>query len=185
MSRSFDFEDPDLFTAGAIGPPGERVFYLQARERGVLVTLKAEKEQVGALGEYLAALLTKHPGPAPEPAGELALVEPIAPAWAVRSLAVGYDDSRDRVVVVAEEEEEEEAEAEEAPEARPDDEPEAAGETGEPASGRVAVTRGQARAFVERARSLVKGGRPTCPLCSRPMNPAGHVCPRQNGARHD
>ena len=27
MSESFDFSTPDLFTAGTIGPPGQRVFY--------------------------------------------------------------------------------------------------------------------------------------------------------------
>ena len=49
MSASFEFGAPDHFTAGAIGPPGQRVFYLQSREKGTLVTLKSEKEQVRAL----------------------------------------------------------------------------------------------------------------------------------------
>jgi uncharacterized repeat protein (TIGR03847 family) len=180
VSRSYDLGAPDLFTAGTVGPPGERIFYLQARERGVLLTLKVEKEQVGALAEYLAGLLAKHPAPEPPPGApaELALVEPLVPAWAVRSLAVGYDEAHERVVIVAEEAREEEEEEKEEGE-------EPAEAAGEPASARVAVTRGQARAFVERARSLVKGGRPTCPLCSRPMNPGGHVCPRHNGAHRD
>ena len=29
MSRSFELASPDLFTTGAIGEPGERVFYVQ------------------------------------------------------------------------------------------------------------------------------------------------------------
>ena len=44
MSESFDFETPDHFTAGAVGPPGQRVFYLQARQARQLVSLKCEKE---------------------------------------------------------------------------------------------------------------------------------------------
>ena len=28
---------------------------------------------------------------------------------------------------------------------------------------------------------LMNGRRPTCPICSRPMDPEGHVCPRSNG----
>ena len=59
MSDSFDFSTPDLFTAGAIGPPGQRVFYLQTREEETLVTLKCEKEQVRVLGEYLGRLLER------------------------------------------------------------------------------------------------------------------------------
>ena len=55
MSLSFEFTDPDLFTAGAVGPPGQRVFYLQAREGGHLASLKLEKQQVAALADYLAA----------------------------------------------------------------------------------------------------------------------------------
>jgi uncharacterized repeat protein (TIGR03847 family) len=175
MSPSYDFREPDLFTAGTVGPPGQRVFYLQAREGGVVVTLKVEKEQVGALADYLADILEKLPAaPGPSRASDLALVEPLAEAWPVRSLGVGYDQTHDRIVIVAQE-------------LRPDEddgEEEAAAE-GEGASARFAVNRGQAAAFVERARGLVEAGRPACPMCARPMNPDGHVCPRRNGARHD
>ena len=38
-----------------------------------------------------------------------------------------------------------------------------------------------ARSFVDRARKLVTGGRPPCPLCGQPLDPAGHVCARLNG----
>lgn len=181
MSRSVDFKAPDFFTTGAVGPPGQRAFYLQVREDGVLLTLKVEKEQVSALAEYVAELLAKHPAPAARTEavpGDLALVEPVAPAWAVRALAVGYDEARDRVLIVAEELTEDEED--EGPE--PAEAPEAAGEAG---SARIQLSRAQALAFVERARALVRAGRPTCPICSRPMNPGGHVCPRQNGAHRD
>ena len=48
---------------------------------------------------------------------------------------------------------------------------------------RVTITPVAARAFVARARRVVAAGRPACPLCSLPLDPAGHVCPRQNGYR--
>ncbi|MGK2930258.1 MAG: DUF3090 family protein, partial [Acidimicrobiales bacterium] len=51
------YEDPDGFTTGAIGPPGERVFYLQAQENAAHTAVKLEKQQVLALAEYLAGLL--------------------------------------------------------------------------------------------------------------------------------
>ena len=164
---SFEIDSPDHFTAGAIGPPGQRVFYLQSRESGRVITLKVEKEHVRALAEYLGGLLARVKG-APAPAGgDADLLEPVEASWDVGSLAVGYDEGQDRVVVEASELQEE-AEEENAP-------------VPEPAMARFRITRAQAAAFVERANDLMKGGRPTCPVCSRPMDPEGHVCPRANG----
>ena len=45
----------------------------------------------------------------------------------------------------------------------------------------VRIPPGAARAFVKRAQALVAAGRPPCPLCALPLDPEGHVCPRQNG----
>jgi uncharacterized repeat protein (TIGR03847 family) len=46
---------------------------------------------------------------------------------------------------------------------------------------RVRIEPTRARAFVERARRIIAAGRPPCPLCGQPLDPAGHVCPRNNG----
>jgi uncharacterized repeat protein (TIGR03847 family) len=200
MSDSFDFAAPDLFTAGTIGPPGQRVFFLQAREGDTLVTLKCEKEQVRVLGEYLGRLLERLAAPEGTSVGDLALVEPLTPAWAVGSIGVGYDDGADRVVLVIEEVREGDAAAEEGEEsgaeeieleaeaeAQPEPEPEGEEPATEAdrASGRVSLTRPQVAAFVERARTLVEAGRPTCRFCGRPMNPGGHRCARTNGHAAD
>jgi uncharacterized repeat protein (TIGR03847 family) len=194
-SESFEFRAPDLFTAGAVGPPGQRVFYLQAREDGVLATLKVEKEQVNALAEYLAGLLERVSRPAAAVAGDLSLVEPLVPAWAVRSLGVGYDRENDRVVVVAqeraeEEEEDDDEDQESAPgatdiAAEPDEVEQESDPEGEGASARFHLSPAQAAAFVERARALVRAGRPPCGICGRPINPGGHICPRSNGHGRD
>jgi uncharacterized repeat protein (TIGR03847 family) len=48
---------------------------------------------------------------------------------------------------------------------------------------RVFLSPGAARAFAQRAERVVGAGRKPCPLCSEPLDPAGHVCPRQNGYR--
>ena len=162
MSESFDFKAPELFTAGTVGQPGQRTFYLQAREAGTLVTLKVEKEQVGALGEYLARLLKTLPAAQGGPPGDPLLHEPIVAAWAVGSLGVAYDGDLDRIVIAAEEvvAEDEEREA---------------------ASARFQITRPQAAAFVQRARALIEAGRPNCGLCGHPIDPDRHVCPRRNG----
>lgn len=43
------------------------------------------------------------------------------------------------------------------------------------------LSRGQCRVLSRKIAEVVAGGRPICPLCSRPMEPTGHVCPRSNG----
>ena len=153
------YDDPDGFTAGALGPPGERVFYLQAQDEAGVTAVKLEKQQVLALAEYLAGLL--HDLPAPEevpPAPTLA--EPVEAEWTVGTIGVAYDNDRDRIVIVADE-----LVAE-------DDPP---GDTL-----RVAITRAQVRALIERAEELMVGGRPPCRLCGAPIDPTGHACPRAN-----
>ena len=162
MSRSFELPAPDHFTAGAVGPPGERVFHLQAREARRVVTLKCEKEHVRALGEHFAELLGKLP-----PAGSVVprdpvLLEPVDAAWDVGALGVGWDEAADRIVV----------------EARESVEPE---EEAAPATARFRITRAQAAAFVARAQALVRAGRPVCPMCRQPVSPGGHACPQGNG----
>ena len=167
MSESFEFEKPDFFSAGAVGKPGERIFFLQAREKGRLITLKCEKEQVRALGDYLAGLITKLGAPKGKVPAVMDLLPFAEPAWIVASLGVGYDEEHERIIVDAHELFEEE------------DEGQREGE--EPASARVRITREQAQAFATRAKELMKAGRPNCPVCSAPMDPAGHICPRSNG----
>jgi uncharacterized repeat protein (TIGR03847 family) len=162
MSDSFDLDAPDHFTAGAVGTPGQRVFYLQARQSRRLLTLKCEKEQVRALGDYLAGLLEKLPAAASAEAGDTALLEPVNPSWTIAALGAGYDRDSERFVLEARELQEEETEE-------------------EPAVARFRITRAQAAAFVERVRELSRAGRQICPACNQPKDPAGHVCPRGNG----
>lgn len=47
----------------------------------------------------------------------------------------------------------------------------------------VRLDRTAARAFARRCASVVAAGRPPCPFCGRPLDPAGHLCPRANGYR--
>jgi uncharacterized repeat protein (TIGR03847 family) len=161
MSESFELPRPEHFTCGTIGEPGARVFYIQARQGRRLVTLKSEKEQIRALGEYLAQLLDKLPATTGARLPEAALVEPIEPAWPIASIGLGYDEDTRRILIVATAVVEDETE--------------------EAATARFAVTREQAAAFIARAETLMKGGRAICPMCSQPRDPSGHVCPRSNG----
>lgn len=169
MSTSYDLPDVDRFTAGAVGDPGARVFYLQAVAGAQVVTLRLEKAQVAAMAQYLAEMLVDLPTPTPEElAGDLALVEPVVAEWIVGQIGVVFDDGRDRLVLQAEEVGEVDEEGERIP---------------DPDSGtaRFALTRGQVAGFVVRAASLIAAGRPPCPLCGRPLDPEGHMCIKTNG----
>lgn len=167
---SFEFEEVDHLTAGTIGPPGQRVFYLQASAGGEVVTLKVEKGQVAALVTYITALLSDL-SPTEPPSTDMSLIEPVVPEWVVGALGVSYDELSDRVVLLAQElVVREEGEAEE-----DDDEDLDAGVA------RFTATREQAAALAARGLELVAAGRPTCSLCGNPIDPEGHVCPRLNG----
>jgi uncharacterized repeat protein (TIGR03847 family) len=182
---AFELDAPDLFTVGAVGPPGERTFYLQGRQQGILVTLKCEKQQVNALAEYLAGLLVRVDIGARALPGNLDLVEPLEPAWSVASLGVGWDEATRRVIVVASPvappEPDEEEDAEDDQEGATIEEAESApGDARDVPVARFSITTAQAQAFVERARAVVRAGRPTCPMCGQTQEPAHH-CPRSNG----
>src|SRR5262245_66532678 len=55
--RRFVFDPPDSFVAGTIGEPGDRTFFLQAREGTRVVSVTLEKTQVAVLAERLGSLL--------------------------------------------------------------------------------------------------------------------------------
>ena len=162
---TFDLREPDRFTAGAVGEPGARVFFLQAVEGTQVVSLRLEKQQVGALGQYLQGVLNDLPVvPVTERPSDMELVEPVVAEWVVGTLGVAYDTEADRIVLQADELVDEDEEDEE-----------------DGGLARFHLTRAQVVAFCEHAESLVAAGRPPCPICGQPMDPAGHVCPRSNG----
>ena len=51
------YDAPDRFVAGTVGQPGERTFFLQAREGNRITSVACEKQQVSVLAEHLEALL--------------------------------------------------------------------------------------------------------------------------------
>ncbi len=161
MSESYELLDVDKLTVGAVGRPGQRLFLLQARHAGQVVTLKMEKAQVAALSAHLQKMLEDLPSPGRLP-DDLELEQPAEPEWVVGSLGASYDDVLDRLLLVA---------------------GEAVPEGGEAAEARFGITREQMAALAIRGALLVEAGRPACPLCGYPLDPSGHDCPRTNGHR--
>jgi uncharacterized repeat protein (TIGR03847 family) len=107
----YEFDPVTHITAGALGVPGQRIFYIQA-ERGLdRVTLVCEKEQVQALAEAIDEMAEKLEEefkleriPAVEvDEVKMTVKEPIEPLFRVGAMALGYDANRDRVLLVAQE----------------------------------------------------------------------------------
>jgi uncharacterized repeat protein (TIGR03847 family) len=173
----FDYDPPERFVAGALGQPGARAFFLQARAEGRLTTVALEKVQVAALAgrldELLDEVLLRSGGTAHIPAiapADLAddgpLDLPLDQDFTVGTMTLAWDPEASQVVIEAQEVVDEEDTA--AP---------------EPAMLRVRISAGTARAFTQRALRIVSAGRPPCPLCGQPLDAGGHVCVRLNGYR--
>lgn len=166
---SLDFNPVSRITVGAIGRPGERVFFIQATQGYRLISLKMEKEQVAALARGIEALLEELEqreilaGPSEEePSSEdLALQEPLEPIFSVGQMGLGFDRAADMMVLIIQSTIEDEEQ--------------------DPLVARFWVSRRQMRALAHHAREVVAQGRPICALCNRPIDPAGHLCPRRNG----
>jgi uncharacterized repeat protein (TIGR03847 family) len=179
--RRFIFDPPERFVTGTIGEPGQRTFFLQARDGGRVVSVALEKVQVAVLADRLGQLLVEldQRGIAPEDPAESGvedtspLDEPLNEAFRAGALTLGWDGDAELILVEAR------AESEDGEPIDPDEDDDE-NEDG-PALLRVRMTADVARSFVERAVRLVASGRPPCPLCGQPLDPTGHLCPRRNG----
>jgi uncharacterized repeat protein (TIGR03847 family) len=204
MSRQvFLYETPERFVAGTVGEPGQRAFYLQARDGSRTTSVALEKSQVAVLAERVDELLDEVlrlsggsgsvPAVAPTGLEDLAPLEaPVAEEFRVAALVLVWDAETERVVIEAQ-----------GPGAEPEeidydalasDTAGIADDTADDGSDdefgddtadvlRVRLTAAAARAFSKRALAVVSAGRPPCPFCMQPLDPEGHICPRANGYR--
>lgn len=182
-----DFDPPERFVTGTVGPPGARTFFLQARSGARVVSVALEKQQVAALAERIDELLDEIMAnarndaliPAVAPFGlddSEPLEQPIEEEFRAGTMTLSWDPDDERVVIevfpvadaatVSPEELDEDFEESEADEVL-----------------LVRLPAGTARAFVKRAAQVLEAGRPSCPFCGNPIDPEGHLCVRANGFR--
>jgi uncharacterized repeat protein (TIGR03847 family) len=165
----FELDPVDRIAVAAVGRPGERQFFLLATGSGRQLTLACEKTQVQALIVRLHQMMEAQ-GIAPaEKATEAALV-PGEPEWQVGEMGLGYHEARRMFVLVASQGS---AQENEKGEGQSDDAP----------SVRFWLSHEQVGRFAKQAETVLTAGRPLCPRCGLPMDPAGHPCPVSNGAR--
>lgn len=163
------FEAVERFVVGTVGPPGSRVFFLQARSGARLVSVSVEKVHVQLLAERLDGILggvAAEDAASPSAAAPVdndPLAVPIEDEFRVQALALLWDAHAQRVRVECHDQDPDEAEA--------------------VSTLAVSLTIAQVREFIRRATQVVAAGRPPCPFCGQPLDPEGHLCPRANGYR--
>jgi uncharacterized repeat protein (TIGR03847 family) len=184
------FDPPERFVAGTVGEPGQRTFFLQAREGTRMVSVALEKQQVIALSERVDELLDELmrtsdgsvviPAMTPHDMVDNApLEQPIEEEFRAGTMTLSWDGDDERIVI-------EVFPYTEAAVVSPDQLAEDLEDLTEPEPEEVFLVRltaASARAFVERARTVVGAGRPDCPFCGNPVDPDGHLCVRANGFR--
>jgi uncharacterized repeat protein (TIGR03847 family) len=184
------YDAPDRFVAGTVGQPGERSFFLQAREGNRMTSVACEKQQVSVLAEHLDRVLDEvlrrsagavDVPPASSKARDTdPLDAPITEEFRVGTMTIAWDPSIDRIVIELFSNVDIVEETTQAPPAAPAEESD---EIEADEVFVVKITASYARDFVARAQALVAAGRPSCPFCLQPIDPQGHICPRANGYR--
>lgn len=167
-----DLGPVDRITTDAVGEPGARIFYLQARRGSEVVTVIVEKEQVQLLGASVLELLASAESETGQGPGEeeMDLEEPIDPRWRAGRLSIGLDDAQDLFLLEIEELQPELDEDDPALLLRP-----------EPETVRLWATREQMLALSRHGAAVAERGRPACQFCGNPIDPQGHACPAMNG----
>jgi len=180
MTFFAEFDHVDVLTTGAVGVPGRRTFYLQARAGTRAVTVRCEKQQAAAISQYLRRALKHLPVPEGQPPRNVMnLTEPIDEAFVLGAVALEFNRSGDHFVLhlrefaAPDDELDDDDIDDEATSFEPDDD-----ETGSRV--RITLNRAQAMAFCEHTDRVVSAGRPDCVYCERPVDPDGHFCPRMN-----
>ncbi|WP_446663631.1 DUF3090 domain-containing protein [Flexivirga sp. B27] len=176
---TIEFDRPDRFIAGTVGPPGSRTFFLQVVQGRRVVSVSLEKEQVAVLAERVNDLLDELAVDEDLPVAKEdndPLTPPIEDEFRVSTLSLAWEPERQVLVIEAHDKQ---------VELEPTDDGEELREVTDPDDQLVRVMIGpaEAREFARRGLAAVEDGRPSCPFCGGPLDPSGHICPRANGYR--
>lgn len=162
----FELDPVDQIAVAAVGKPGQRQFFLLASGSGRTLTLSCEKSQIQALVVRLQQMMAAQGIEGIDVTSIEPGLQPGEPEWQVAEMGLGYHEDRKMFVLVA-------SQGAAGEEGASDDAP----------SVRFWLSPEQVIAFSKQAETVLTAGRPLCPRCGLPMDPAGHPCPVNNGAR--
>ena len=164
------FTNPERCVPGTIGAPGERAFFVQARDKNRIVSVALEKAQVQAIANRLELIVAEVRKSNPlmsvttEAQDDAPLDTPVDEEFQVGAISLAWNEAEQLLSFELYELE--------------DDEQEAEGQVLE-----INFSLGMALAFAQRSKAVVNAGRLPCPFCGIPIDPRGHLCPRANGYR--
>ncbi len=180
-ARVLLFDPVERFVAGTVGQPGERTFFIQARQGSRLISVSCEKSQVQALADRLTYMIREIKQSDPTIAiprlvrDDAPLDTPIEEEFRVGLIGIAFDSSRQLIQIdlqaISESDEQE-------PDFINVDDL-----SGDQDILRVLISPSVADQFSKRASSVVNAGRQPCPFCGGPIDLRGHLCPRANGYR--
>ena len=164
--------DPvDHITVGALGKPGQRIFYIQAIKGNLKITLIIEKIQLQSLLEgankFLDEIRKRFPE-ITEPEvnfheNDMQIRPPADPLFRAGDMGLAYDETRDLACIFVRE-------------------AQLSGEEGRIV--RFWCSRAQLIAVARWGAIIIQRGRPICPQCGQPIETEGHFCPKKNGHKH-
>lgn len=175
------FEEPERFTVGTVGLPGERTFFIQVKDQLRMISVSLEKAQVQALAERLLYMLKEIRQSDPTiiverlQRDDLPLDSPIEEEFRVGIIGLAFDASRTLIQIDLQAVSENESTN---PEFIDVDDL-----SNDKDILRVLITPSEAERFSKRSLTVVSAGRAPCPFCGGPIDPGGHLCPRANGYR--
>lgn len=173
MSELFEYREPTHFTAGAIGEPGARTFFIQAGDEYGMTSVKCEKQHVQALAQFLSRAMEDLPTPDFVPSPDELVVD-LEPTFVAGQISIGENEVERGFVLMVEEFVAEPEEIDPVLEDLGLDIEEMGSRL------RIHISVQQASSFLVSAKELMMGGRPPCRLCGFPEDPDGHACPRLN-----
>lgn len=180
--------DPvDFASAGAIGEPGHREFYIQGTKSGVTVSVLIEKQQMQQIANEainflntIASDFGQEQYASPEDFDSAVLKLPIETYFRSQSISIVFDELTQYLTLILRESDIE-------PEDNYFDDSEVDNDFTfytealvENKILKLTMTRTQLRALAVKGNMSVEGGREICELCLLPKDPSSHICPRFN-----
>lgn len=163
----YEFDEVELLSAFAVGVPGKRTFFLVLGEKNNWLRIWLEKEHLEALAlgieQLLFTLSQEHISFPQEAEGpplpdDIPLGLPSAELEIIH-MTLGYGQGRATAELLVQR---------------------SGSQEQNPSEVYCQATIAQLKKLRRQAKSICAAGRPLCPLCSGPIDPSGHICPKLN-----
>jgi uncharacterized repeat protein (TIGR03847 family) len=165
LEKRYEFEEVTLLSPFAVGVPGKRTFFLAIGEKNNWVRIWVEKEHVQAIAVAVEQLLLTleqaeiaFPEKGGTPPDETPSGLPSAELDIVQA-TLGYEEEKATLEIQAQK---------------------SGAQEETPVEVHCRVTLAQLKSLEEQAAKGCAAGRPLCPICGGPIDPEGHVCPKEN-----